>query len=91
VWDTAASETDPKQWANEGHDLCEAVVYSDEILSAVRNAPPGAKMTPVDLPVEYYKAAGAQARKRVVAAGVRLGELLNNLSRGEAPARNMKR
>ena len=33
-------------------------------------------MTPVDLPEEYYKAVGKQARKRVVAAGVRLGVLL---------------
>jgi hypothetical protein len=76
VWDLSAKETDPIQWAKESHDLAEAVVYDDAILNAVRNSPTGEKMTPVDLPVEYYKAAGEQARKRVLAAGLRLGALL---------------
>ncbi len=76
VWDLSAQETNPIQWAKESHELCEAVVYDDAILNAVRSTPPGQKMTPVELPEEYYKAAGEQARKRVLAAGLRLGELL---------------
>jgi hypothetical protein len=76
VWDLSSQETDPVQWAKESHDLAEAVVYDEVILTAVRNTPPGQKMTPVELPAEYYKAAGEQARKRVLAAGLRLGVLL---------------
>jgi hypothetical protein len=80
VWDTAASETGVRQWASESHDVAYASVYSDAILEAVRNAPPGDKMTPIDLPVEYYTKAGEQARKRVLTAGLRLGALLRALN-----------
>lgn len=80
VWDLSAQETDPIQWAKESHDLAEAVVYDDVILAAIRNTTPGAKMTPVTLPEEYYKAAGEQARKRIVAAGVRLGAIIRTLN-----------
>jgi hypothetical protein len=80
VWDLSAKEMNPIDWAKESHDLAEAVVYDDAILTAVRNSPAGEKMTPVDLPVEYYKAAGEQARKRVLAAGLRLGALLKTLN-----------
>jgi S1/P1 Nuclease len=78
VWDLSTKETDPIEWAKESHNLAEAVVYDDAILDAVRNSPTGdkVKMTPVELPVEYYKAAGEQARKRVLAAGLRLGAIL---------------
>ncbi len=78
-WETAANETDPKKWASEGHDLSDAVVYSDDILEAVRKSPPGDKLEPISLPLEYYKQVGEQARKRVVAGGVRLGEVLKGL------------
>jgi hypothetical protein len=80
VWDLSAKETDPIQWAKESHDLAEAVVYDDAILNAVRSSQSGEKMTPVELPVEYYKAAGEQARKRVLAAGLRLGALLKTVN-----------
>ena len=52
------------------------------ILDAVRKSPTGekVKMTPVELPVEYYKAAGEQARKRVLAAGLRLGAMLKTIN-----------
>jgi hypothetical protein len=80
VWELSAQETDPIQWAKESHDIAYATVYSDKILDAVRKSPPGEKMTPIDLPVEYYKAAGEQARKRVLAAGLRLGALLKTVN-----------
>ncbi len=78
VWDLSSQETDPIQWAKESHDIAEAFVYDDAILDAVRKSPTGenVKMTPVELPVEYYKAAGEQARKRVLAAGLRLANEL---------------
>src|SRR5689334_15470437 len=79
VWDAAASETDVRQWASESHDIVYATVYSDAILDAVRQSPAGDKMTPIELPQEYYKAAGEQARKRVLTAGLRLGALLKTL------------
>jgi hypothetical protein len=37
-------------------------------------------MTPIDLPHEYYKSAGEQARKRMLAAGLQLAVLLQKLS-----------
>lgn len=80
VWELSAQETDPIQWARESHDVAYAAVYDDAILDAVRKSPQGEKMTPVELPVEYYKAAGFQARKRVLAAGLRLGSLLKTLN-----------
>ena len=78
VWEMSALETDPIQWAKESHDIAYASAYDDAILDAVRKSPTGekVKMTPVELPMEYYKAAGEQARKRVLAAGLRLGQIL---------------
>jgi S1/P1 Nuclease len=79
VWELSTKETDPIEWAKESHNVAEAVVYDDAILDAVRKSPIGqkTKMTPVELPVEYYEAAGEQARKRVLAAGLRLGSMLS--------------
>jgi hypothetical protein len=50
----------------QSHNFAEAVDYDDEMVNAVRNNLPGEKMTPVDLPVEYYKAAGEQAGKPTI-------------------------
>ena len=82
VWELSAGETDPIQWAKESHDIAFASVYDDAILDAVRKSPTGpkAKMAPIALPVEYYKKAGEQARKRVLAAGLRLGALLKTVN-----------
>jgi hypothetical protein len=80
VWDTAANETDPRHWADESHALCESVVYDPAILEAIRNTPAGEKIAAINLPVDYYRAAGDVARKRTLAAGIRLGELLKTLN-----------
>jgi hypothetical protein len=80
VWESASKETDPRRWADESHAFCESVVYDPAILEAVRNTPSGEKIAPIDLPVEYYKAAGDLARKRIVAAGVRLGVMLKTVN-----------
>jgi hypothetical protein len=83
VWDSAKSETDPRRWADESHALCESFVYDPAILAAVRSTPSGEKIAPIDLPLEYYKAAGEQARKRVLAAGLRLGVLLKTVNQSK--------
>jgi S1/P1 Nuclease len=81
VWRLAAKVTDPRKWADESHDLCKSVVYSDAILNSVRHTPAGAKMMPMKLPTAYMQQAGDVARRRVITAGVRLGTLL-----GEGPS-----
>jgi hypothetical protein len=80
IWDTVGKEVDPVKWANESHELCKSVVYSEEILDAVKKTPAGEKLTPIDLPKEYYKKAGEIARQRVLAAGIRLGILLKSIN-----------
>jgi hypothetical protein len=79
VFDSAGKETDPRKWADESHKLCKSFVYDPAILDAVR-ASSGEELEPIELPQAYYKAAGEQARRRIVAAGVRLGILLKSLS-----------
>jgi hypothetical protein len=77
VWDSAGAETDPRKWALESHGLCSShAVYAPEILDAVRQAQPGEKLQPIELPLDYYRQAGEIARRQVVAAGVRLETLL---------------
>ena len=78
VWESAAMEADPRKWAEESHELCKAVVYSDSILNAIRATPEGAKLMPIQLPETYYRMAGEHARRRIIAAGLRLGALLKD-------------
>jgi hypothetical protein len=63
-------------WIAESHDAAVSVVYDPAILEAVRNAKPGDKLEPISLSTDYLKAAGQLARRRIVAAGLRLGALL---------------
>ena len=80
AWDTAGKEVDPKNWAEEGRSLCESFVYPEALLTEIKNTPANEKLEPFDLPKDYLREAGHQARLRVIAAGVRLGVLLNNAS-----------
>jgi hypothetical protein len=80
AWDSAAKETDPRRWADESHAFCESVIYDPAILEAVRNTPSGEKIAPINLSPEYYKGAGELARKRIVAAGLRLGAMLKTVN-----------
>ncbi len=73
---SASKELDPIKWAEESHALCSSIVYSPEILMAVRNTPSDEKLGSINLPRDYYRTAGFEARKRVLAAGIRLGILL---------------
>jgi hypothetical protein len=79
VWDTAAKETEVDRWVLEGNAVCKSAVYSPAILDAIRNTPAGEELKPITLPESYMQETGAIARKRIIAAGVRLGELLKTL------------
>jgi hypothetical protein len=63
-------------WINESHDAAVSQVYSPEILQAVHDAQLGEKLEPILLSKDYLKNAGQMARKRMVAAGLRLGAIL---------------
>jgi hypothetical protein len=81
IWNTAKKESDVRKWAEESCALCESFVYSDVILEAVRSTPKDMPLQPLDLPESYYKAAGEQARRRIVMAGLRLSVILDGLNR----------
>jgi hypothetical protein len=69
-------------WAAESNEAAKSMVYDPAILQAVRGATPGVKLEPISLSTEYLQAAGQMARRRIVAAGLRLGALLKQ-SAGE--------
>jgi predicted NAD-dependent protein-ADP-ribosyltransferase YbiA (DUF1768 family) len=79
-WDSAKRETDVRKWVAESHELCKSVVYSAAILDAVRNTPPGADLVPIRLTDSYMRDAGNLARRRIIAAGLRLASLLDETS-----------
>lgn len=79
VWNSAAKETDPRKWAEDSHDTCVSFVYADAILAAVKAAPDGENIPPIELPDDYYTTAGEIARERVLMAGIRLGVLLGGI------------
>jgi hypothetical protein len=81
VWQSAATETDPSEWARESHQLCKSDIYSDDILSAVRGTPLGAQVEPLRLSDEYMRNAGGIAKRRIIEAGARLGVLIRATSR----------
>jgi hypothetical protein len=80
IWESAASETDPRKWADESHSLCVSDVYTASMLDSVRQSKSGEKMAPIDLPTSYYQSAGTLARKQVLSAGLRLAALLKSIS-----------
>lgn len=80
TWESAARETDAQRWAAESHDLCKTVVYSDAILTVVRETSADMKFVPIKLPASYMKQAGEVARRRIITAGVRLGVLLRSVN-----------
>ena len=69
-------------WAAESNDAAKSMVYDPAILQAVQQATPGVKLEPISLSTEYLKAAGQLARRRIVAAGLRLGALLKTATGG---------
>jgi hypothetical protein len=77
VWNSAGKERNPRRWVAESFDLAKDFAYDDAILQVVRRATPQQPLERIDLSDAYLKEAGYQAKRRVIAAGVRLAELLN--------------
>jgi hypothetical protein len=75
VWESA-KERNPRRWIAESHKLAQDFAYDDAILDVVRRATPQQPLEKIELSDEYLKAAGEHARRRIVAAGVRLGAIL---------------
>jgi hypothetical protein len=77
LWEVE-KDAKPETWITEGQELAQNFAYDAAIIDAVRATPPGSDVPPVTLSEEYLKAAGAHARRRVVAGGVRLGAALHS-------------
>jgi hypothetical protein len=82
-WWKVDTKIDVPAWIAESHECCKAYVYSADILAAAEG--PGG-WAPLTLPESYLKAAGAHARERVVAAGLRLAAVLDNATTAPAEA-----
>jgi hypothetical protein len=74
------TKLDINGWITESHDVATSSAYSPAILQAIHDTKPGEKMEPISLDEDYLKRAGQIARQRVVAAGLRLANLLRQLS-----------
>jgi len=59
---------------SESHEPAKSFAYSPQIIEAVRQ--PG-ELQKINLPGEYLSAAGEHARRRIIAAGLRLAALLD--------------
>jgi hypothetical protein len=73
IWkvDTAGGVED---WIQESHELAKAFAYSPEIIAAIERQE---ELERINLPQEYLEAAGQHARRRIIAAGLRLGAILS--------------
>jgi hypothetical protein len=72
-WRKVDVTTDVPAWVAESHELAKTFVYCPEIITAAGAPRPLAAVT---LPEAYLKEAGAKARQRVGAAGMRLAAVL---------------
>ncbi len=70
---------DPETWLAEGLRIAGQHVYTAEVRVAVRAAGRESDALRVDLSPDYRLAMAACARQRVLIAGLRLGEVLNQL------------
>jgi hypothetical protein len=68
------TECNVEAWIQESHELAKSFAYSPQIIEAVKQ--PG-DLQKINLPREYLSAAGEHARRRIVAAGLRLAALLD--------------
>lgn len=71
-----AAEVNPAKWIDEGNELCSLFVYSDEVLSAIRDARESHEESRAALDEDYMREAGEIAADRVVIAGHRLASML---------------
>lgn len=86
LWNDAAKKSDIRQWLAESYALVKAFVYDDAILTVVRRATPQQPIERITLSQDYLKAAGGHARERVLAAGLRLAVVLEDIVEVEAAA-----
>lgn len=71
-----AAEVNPAKWIDEGNELCGLFVYSDEVLSAIRDARESHEDIRASLDEDYMREAAEIASDRVVIAGHRLATIL---------------
>lgn len=76
-----ARETDPEVWLAEGLRIASEDVYTEEIRAAVRAARRETQALRVQISPRYRQAMTARTRERILTAGLRLAQILNNLSR----------
>jgi hypothetical protein len=69
----AATKLDEKIWLDESHQICDTLVYDDEVRGFLRGYADKTTAPPIALTERYLKAGGAVAETRVVQAGCRLG------------------
>lgn len=72
---------DIELWIQESHELAKAFAYSPVILQATEQ--PG-ELAKINLPVAYLKGAGEYTRRRIAAAGLRLGATIKAIPIAEA-------
>lgn len=76
---SAAGELSPAKWADEGRQICEEFVYSDELLAEISEADDAGDEGSLqcDAPdAEYWKHAHEIADQRILIAGYRLANVL---------------
>ena len=69
----AATKLDEKTWLDESHQICDTVVYDDEVRGFLRGYLDKSEAPAIQLTERYLKAGGAVAETRVIQAGYRLG------------------
>ena len=70
----ASQSTDPETWLQESHEIAKSIVYTDAVLTVVRQGETDSDqdLGKVTLSDDYLKAAGNIAQQRAVQAGHRL-------------------
>ncbi len=79
---TAARELNEASWLHESEKLCESEVYNPEVRAFLKQLPPEPiteKSPKLVVTEEYLERGGHLSRQRIVAAGLRLGAVLNEL------------
>jgi hypothetical protein len=91
IRDEAVKELDGAKWLEESHELADEFVYAPEVMKTLRAMEAGTE-TPVDMPLTlsegYLQDGGRVAKKRVLEAGYRLGELFKQIPSADAASQS---
>jgi S1/P1 Nuclease len=79
----AATKLDEKTWLDESHQICDTVVYDEEVRGFLRGYLDQTSAPPITLTERYLKAGGAVAETRVIQAGYRLGAVTKQVLAGD--------